>query len=1093
MTNMIDNSIMNLKKTVGRALVLALFFCLPLIAAAQGKHLTGRVIDGSGVSVIGAYVLVEGTNNGVISDLDGDFTLDGVTGDVVLKVSCIGYVSREIPVGNGQNSPLVITLDEDSTVLDDAVVVGYGVQKKSDLTGSIGSVNNSKLTSKGTSTVMESLQGQVAGVDISQSSSRAGESFSIAIRGKSTLGSSTQPLFVVDGIISNDINFLNPFDIEKIDILKDASSTAIYGSRATNGVVIVTTRQAKTGDDRVSVSYDGYVGYKTAARMPDFMDPDEWLEYRYMRYATPVGKAKIIDGRLPLELTATNMKACWNKNAPKMKEQFINQDYTDWVDLMLKDGIQQNHFVQASGTGKKTSYRIGAGYQQEDGVMGDSMKRYNIKLSVDGKISQTITAGASANLVAYEYDYGSKKAVQTSFRSNGFWLPYNTATGELNYMPGKDLAPGQEKSKAYPAGFTSTVSPIMDAMNSEDKTLGYKALASLYLQWRPVEEVIFKTSFYPTMNTSRRGEYYGGLTEMQSGTYNAKTNPTGDAKATVTRNENFSYTWDTQLNYVKDFGRDHSLNAMALMSVYSYEEERYKLSANNVAAGTMWYNLASAADGYSNVGSSYGKSTMLSYALRANYSYKGRYLATLSTRWDGSSKFQSRHRWGMFPSAALAWRIGEEPFVKNSLPWLDDLKLRLSYGMTGNNASVGNYETVFLADQLYWSSFGKGYGPGVANELLSWETTAEMNAGLDFSFLSGRLSGSLDLYSKTSDNLLMDMKLLCEQGTHSGNMTANVGKVNNRGVELMLKGVLLQTRNLYWDVTLSFAKNHNEILELQGKKEDMRAERWFIGQPIDVAFDLRQTGICTREKALEKVTIGGVTKTNAEWYGYFEGCMTYEDFNNDGKINDDDRQILGHAMPDWTGSLSTSFSWKNWDLSVTMNTRQGSLVYSPFMEEFTNYSDRGRTKLNMDFYIPEGAPVFNYSWDGSDPQSLVSDPKVRAEHTTVGSYPYPFDGAAYNYGGGNGWYTGKNKEFQSNCYVDGSYVKIKTMTLGYTVPQSFAEKIKIGGLRIYVNVLNPFTFTSYQGFDPEWADAGISDGKGGPSSITCQLGINLKF
>ena len=251
----------------------------------------------------------------------------------------------------------------------------------------------------------------------------------------------------------------------------------------------------------------------------------------------------------------------------------------------------------------------------------------------------------------------------------------------------------------------------------------------------------------------------------------------------------------------------------------------------------------------------------------------------------------------------------------------------------------------------------------------------------------------------------MDMKLLLEQGSYNGSMTANVGKVRNSGVELMLKGILFQSKDFYWDITASFAKNKNEILELQGKKEDMRAERWFIGQPIDVAYDLKQLGICTQAKANELVTINGVTKTNSEWYGYFEGCMTYEDANKDGKLNDDDRQILGHALPKWTGNLSTTLSYKNWDFSMSINTKQGHLLYSPFMEEFTNYSDRGRTKLNMDFYIPEGAPIFNYTWDGKTTTSLTSNPNIVADHTTVGSYPYPFDGAAYNYGGGNGWYT----------------------------------------------------------------------------------------
>lgn len=1086
---------MDLKRFANRALATLFLSMLCLVAFAQGRTITGKVIDGAGEPVIGANVSVLGTTNGTITDLDGNFSLSSVASDAKIQISFIGYITQTINVGNETN--FSVTLAEDSETLDEVVVVGYGVQKKSDLTGSIGSVDNTKLVSKGATTVMESLQGQVAGVDISQSSSRVGESFNISIRGKSTMGGSTSPLFVVDGIVCDDINFLNPSDIEKIDILKDASSTAIYGSRATNGVVIVTTKQAKVGNDmKVNVSYDGYVGYKTSARMPDFMDDVEWMDYRYMKYATPVKNAGIVDGRLQLEMTEGNLLSVWNdkgKNiSTKMRDQFLNRDFTDWRDLMLKDGTQQNHFVQVSGAGKKVSYRLGAGYQQEDGIMGDAMKRYNVKLAIDGKINKYVSVGGTANLVAYDYDYGSKRAVQESFRANGYWLPYNTETGEVNYMPGKDLAPGQGSSLTFPAGFSSSVSPLIDAMNSEDKTKGYRVLGTLYAQYQPINDVIIKTTFSPTFSTRRRGEYYGGLSSMQEKTYNATSNPEGTSSAAVTRNESFSYTWDTQVNYVKTFKEDHSLNAMALLSVYSTEAEKYNLTGEGVTPGTLWYNLGSAKS-YSGIGSSYGKATMLSYALRVNYAYKGKYLATVSSRWDGSSKFQDGHKWGVFPSAALAWRISEENFFKEKTPWLSNLKLRASYGVTGNNASVGNYETIFLANQLYYSGFGKGYGPEVINALLSWEKTNELNIGLDFGFFGGRLSGSLDWYNKISKDLLMDQKLLLEQGSPEGNMTANVGKVRNRGVELMLKGVLLQNKDWYWDVNFTFAKNKNEILELQGKKEDMRAQRWFIGQPIDVAYDLRQTGICTQANANEMLTIDGVTKSKSEWYGYFEGCMTYDDMNMDGKIDDKDRQIIGQAMPKWTGTISTSLSWKNWDFSMSVNTKQGHTLYSPFMQEFTDYSDRGRTKLAMDFYIPEGAPVFNYSWDGVNTASLTSDRKVVASETHVGSYPYPFNDVNYNHGGGNGWYTGKNKEFKSNNYVDASYWKIKNITLGYTFNKMLTKKIGIEHLRIYANVLNPFTFTDYKGFDPEWADAEISDGTGGPSSVTYQIGLNVKF
>lgn len=1087
---------MNFKNLTKKALAVLIMNMLCLVVFAQERQITGIVVDGFDVPIIGANVVEVGTTNGVITDLEGRFSLNVQSGSKI-QVSFIGYVTQTITV-NSQDD-IKVVLNEDSQSLDEVVVVGYGVQKKSDLTGSIGSVDNKALAGKGASTVMESLQGQVAGVDISQSSSRVGESFNIAIRGKSTLGSSTSPLFVVDGVICDDINFLNPSDIEKIDILKDASSTAIYGSRATNGVVIVTTKQAKVGDDmRTTVTYDGYAGYKTVARMPDFMDGTEWAAYRYMKYAIPVktdGKISIIDGRLPLEITPGNLLTIWNDKGDaisvKRREQFLTEDYTDWSDLMLQDGTQQNHFIQVSGGGKKVSYRAGLGYQQEDGVMGDEMQRYNLKLAVDGKINSKVSMGMTTNIAVFNYDYGSKRAVQESFRANPYWLPYNSATGELNYQPGNDLVPGQTYSEAFPVGFSGSVSPIMDAMNSSDKTKGYRLLATMYAQYQPINDVIIKTSFSPTFSTRRRGEYYGGLSSEQSSTYD-KTTGLGKAKATVTNNLSFGYTWDTQVNYVKTFNEDHNLNAMALFSVYGTESEKYSITGEDVNAETLWYNLGSAAS-YNNVSSDFGKATMLSYALRVNYGYKGKYLATVSTRWDGSSKFLDGHRWGVFPSAALAWRISEEDFIKDNASWITNLKLRASYGVTGNNASVGNYETMFLANQLYYSGFGKGFGPSVVNELLSWEKTNEFNIGLDFAFLNGRISGTLDWYNRDSRDLLMDMKLLLEQGTPTGQMTANVGKVRNRGLEAMLKGILLQTKDFYWDLTATFAMNHNEILELQGKKEDMRAQRWFIGQPIDVAYDLKQTGICTQAMANEKLTIDGVTKTKSEWYGYFEGCMTYEDLNMDGKINDDDRQIIGQGMPKWTGTISTSLTYKNWDFSMTVNTKQGHTVLSPFMQEFTDYSDRGRNKLAMDFYIPEGAPVFNYTWDGEDYSSLTSDPSKIAESTIVGSYPYPFNDVNYNHGGGTGWYTGKNKEFQSNCYVDASYWKIKNITLGYTFPKNLINKVGIQNLRIYANVLNPFTFTKYKGFDPEWADAAISDGTGGPSSISYQIGLNVKF
>jgi len=509
-------------------IVLIMSFCSAMVFA-QGRQLTGTVTDQAGEAMIGVNVLVKGTTNGTITDIDGNYSLQGVSGSDVIVVSYIGYITKELPAGS--SVVLNVVLNEDTQAIDEVVVIGYGVQKKSDLTGSVGSVGNEKLVSKGSTTVMESLQGQVAGVDISQSSSRAGESFSIQIRGKSTLQDNASPLYVVDGVVTDDINFLNPADIEKIDILKDASSTAIYGSRATNGVVMVTTKQAKSGrdDGRVSVSYDGYVGLRTVARMPEFMDDVEWMDFRYMKYTTPVkdaGKNYVVNnGKMAFEMTNGNLLSVWNDKgkdiSTKMRQQYQDRDFTDWRDLMLSDGVQQNHFINVAGNTKNTAYRVGMGYQQEDGVMGDKYERMNMKAAIDGKISSKVSLCTSVNLAVTNKDFGSKRAVQESFRANGYWLPYNTETGEVNYMPGKDLAPGQETSLTFPAGFSSSVSPLIDQANSKDNTKIYDVLSNIYLQYQPIDEVILKTTISPTYRSSRQGEFYGGLSSTRSSTYNA--------------------------------------------------------------------------------------------------------------------------------------------------------------------------------------------------------------------------------------------------------------------------------------------------------------------------------------------------------------------------------------------------------------------------------------------------------------------------------------------------------------------------------------------------------------------------------------------
>lgn len=1069
---------MNLNELIKKATVTLLMSMLCLIAFAQGKQITGVVKDATGEPMIGVNVLVKGTTNGTITDFDGNFTIQGVNDKDVLVVSYIGYISQELPVG--KQSSFNVILKDDTQALDEIVVVGYGVQKKSDLTGSVGSVNSANLVAKGATSVMESLQGQVAGVDISQSSSRAGDGFNISIRGKSSLAGGS-PLYVIDGVVCDNMDFLNPADIDKIDILKDASSTAIYGSRATNGVVMITTKQTKSIEQgKAVVSYDGYYGYKTTANLPEFMDGDEWTNYRFQRYTT-LGSTDA-NGHPTYVMKPSDYTDFWAKDNVKIKEMYTNKEYYDWPDLVTTDGQQQNHFINIAGNAKNISYRVGLGYQKDDGVMADKYERWNLKAAIDHKLNDYISVGFNTNMSTSLKDYGSKNSILNGFRANPYWVPYyweGENKGELILQPAKDVA-------IFPngGGFTSTLNPLVDRQNSKDETRSYDVMANLYLQVTPIKDLILKTTFSPTYSSSRRGEFYGVNTESQ---FSTKSPNTGDPynKAVLTNASTFSYTWDTQANYMKTIG-DHSFNALALFSVYSNELKGDAVTANEMPFDVDWHNTASA--GFlSNADSYYKKITMLSYVLRLNYSYKGKYLATVSSRWDGSSKFQKDNRWGAFPSMALAWRVSEEGFMKNTSDWLSNLKVRASVGLTGNNANVGPYDTQALAGTKYYYNFGStdaiGYGPnGIPNSLLSWEKTREFNIGLDFGFLNNRITGSIDWYDKVSRDLLMEQPTPLELGSSTGSIMNNVGKVKNTGVEILLKTVNVDTKNFRWETSFTFAMNKNKILELNGEKKDLVGSKWFIGQPIDVIYDYEYAGVCTAEEAKAYYNNSDI-KTK-----FLEGEMKIKDQQLPGEegygvIDENDLVVLGHNLPSWSGSITSNMYFKGFDFSFSIYTKQGGMVESPFMAEFTNYKDRGRNKLKMDYYIPAGTPVLNANGDG---YTLL-------ETAHMGSYPYPTNTANNNYGGGIGWGTDKQTTYVGNSYVDNSFVKIKNITLGYTFPSSWMSKIHVSQLRLYVNVLNPFTFTDYKGFDPEWADAKLSDGTGGPSSRTYQVGVNLKF
>ncbi len=982
------------------------------VAFSQNKQIQGTVTDKStGDPLTGVTVRVKGTNKGAVTDGNGNFTLSVSNLPVDITLSYVGYKDKTVTAT--ESGSLSIQMELSAKEMNELVVVGYQKIKKKDLTGSVGSVEGGDIAEKGSVNPMDALQGQVAGVNISASSGRPGTNYNILIRGQNSL-SGGNPLYVVDGVITDGIDFLNPQDIERVDILKDASATAIYGSRGSNGVVIVTTKQAKNAKG-ATISYDGYVGIRKVARMPNFMKGDDWWEFRQNAYIADALNSG----------TSYDEMVGGLKKSQVLRDRIAQKDYTDWPSYFLQTGIQQNHWLTVSQKKEDLSYIIGAGYEDQKGNLTNSWyKRYNIKASIQGKITEKWSAGMNLNFSLMKQELGSDRAVSNAFRMSPLVKPYDSL-GNLLLKPGKYAG----------ISFTSSVNPLWEQKDSRNSTRRAYGIGNIFLQYAPVDWIELKTTFSPEIRFNRNGRYYGSHTEERQ---------LEDPAASMTKTQSFSYTWDNQITMHKKFN-EHDFNFLGLYSVYYNRNEGSNIDVENLPYKSLFYNLGTASD-YQNVGSSYSKITLLSFLTRLNYIWKEKYLITLSNRWDGSSKLAPGHKWQSFPSAALAWRASRESFLKGSRT-LTNLKVRTSYGFTGNN-NIDPYTTLALSNlQTYYdfgSTLAKGFAPnGIVNRRLTWEKTSEFDVGVDFGLWQGRVSGSVDYYNKTSKDLLMTRKLPIETGW--GSMIDNIGSVRNKGVEVALNTVNIQTRDFRWSTSFTFSKNTNEILKLYGKKEDDLGNNWFIGKPIEVNYTYVFDGIWQPD-----------AKNEALSYGQSVGQAKVKDLNDDGKIDGDDREIIGTPEPSWTGGFSTMLTYKNFDLSLSLFTKQGVQIYSGFYSEFTNVNDRGRAKLEMNYFMPE---------------NTVTPTRLSNE------YPEPHNKGPY-------W-------DEVGYYKDASFVKVKNIRLGYNLPPDLLSRIKVKSLRVYMNVLNPFVFTNYGGFDPEWA--GASFGNGGMSAVTYQLGVNLKF
>jgi TonB-dependent starch-binding outer membrane protein SusC len=1003
---------------------------LPFVAAlfmsaqvlAQQVTVTGKVTSSDDNQPIpGASVLVKGTSTGTTTDASGAFSLE-VSADATLVFSFIGYSAQEVTVGS--RSTIDISLVADITELSEVVVVGYGTVKKSDLTGAISSIETEQLTKRGSLSPMEGIQGQLPGVDVSNSNGRAGAPFKIQIRGQQSLKGGN-PLYVVDGAITDNIDFLNPQDIERMDILKDASSLAIYGSRGAYGVVIVTTRRGSSVKQKATISYDGYYGVRKAVRMPDFMDGDTWWNFRQDAYITPALLAN--PQQAYDENTGNN-----TTNKDELKRRIAAKDYTDWPSLLLQNGKQQNHWISAMGmSDNKIAYTLGMGYQEEEGnIIHDTYKRYNIKANLSHELSEQWSAGVNVNIAMADQEGGSANAMVNAFRMTPLVKPYYTdRPNEMLIQPGKDLP--------Y-IDMTSSVNPLIDMENAKNDRRTYNVLGNVYLQYSPLSWLKVRSTFAPSMRYDKRGRYFGTNSEGRVGLLGS-----ADLKTT----EGFSYVWDNQIMASKTIG-SHQLDAMVLYSENLNRGDTTTLSANNLPFNSGYDNIGSAPTADQRADSGFGGNGIRSYAIRINYAFKDKYLLTLTDRWDGASVLGEEYRWESFPSAAVSWKVSEENFMAG-IRQINHLGLRLSYGTTGNN-NVDAYSSATTAsNQSYYDWGGTnagGFAPVLGNSRLTWEKTVESNFGVDYALFEARITGSIDVYNRLSKDLILRRDLPLEMGYPS--VWDNVASVRNKGIEIVLNTINVRTTNLTWSTSFNFTKNNNEIVKLFTEDQDLVGSKWFIGQPARVNYTYVFDGIWQESQREE-----------AKVYGQLPGQARVKDLDGNGAINANDRAIIGTPMPKWTGGFSTTLTYKGIDFSASLFTRQGVQVYSPFHEEFLNWDDRGRQKLNVNWYM--------------QPNNVTPTRESN-------EYPQPKNFGPY-------WRT----EAGVAAYKDASFVKVKNITLGYTIPSGLLTRAKITSLRVYANVLNPFVFTDYEGFDPEWADATYSNG--GLSSVTYQFGLNLKF
>lgn len=1008
-------------------------------ADAQGRAVSGKVSDAGGNPLPGVSVTVKGTAQGAISDAAGKFSVQAAN-NATLVFSYIGYKAQEVKVGSQNN--INVALEEDAAALSEVIVVGYGSQKKSQTTGAISQVSAKQITEMPITNLGQALQGRTAGVDVSQSGSKPGSTPKILIRGRRSFNAGNDPLYVVDGIpLSAGYEDMNPSDIQSIEVLKDATATAIYGARGANGVVLVTTKRGAVKGKTV-VTFDTYGGVSKPLDKIQLFNGAEFAEYVREAYRATNNYKDANGNPVPTGVAdaAADAKVAVLGGDPAVAAGLAAGRNTNYQDLILHNGIMQNHSLGVQGGNDKTQFYISGGFFQDKGISdGLDYTRMSLRANIDHNINSWLKVGLSSYTMYSIRNGENLNPYQFTINQNPLGRPYDD-NGNIIFSQTND------------ALLTNPLAEIVPGAQV-DNTKKYRIFNSLYTEFKIIEGLKYRINFGPDFTLSRSGRFIGAATNARK---------YGDPTASASNNFGFNWTLENVVTYNKTFAQKHNLGVTLLQSIQRDNFERYSTDVQGIPAETQqFYNLGNASAVLA-VGSFLSEWTINSYMARINYDFNDKYLLTATMRRDGSSRFGENTKYGNFPGIALGWNISNEAFMKQ-IPWLDLLKLRAGWGKVGNQG-VAPYQTQGLLSRTVYAwgnTAAYGYRPNtIGNPDLKWETSATANIGLDFSFLRGKIQGSLELYETNTTDLLLSDQLPGSIGFSA--VTRNVGQTRNKGIELGFTTVNVNTAGGFkWTTDFTFTKNKEEIVSLYNGKVDDLGNRWFIGQPLNSYYDYKKVGIWQLNEKEEAAKFYPGDKANPLGAGV--GQVKVQDTNGDGAITAADRVLLGSDIPNFSAGFTTRFTYKGFDLSAFLFGRFGNMIVSGFHQNNNALAGRYQ-QIKVDYWTP---------------------------NNPTNEFPRPFS-------------TQEFPQYNTTLiYFDGTFVKLRNINFGYTFPQSVAKKLGMESLRLFSSIQQPKIWSEYRskynGIDPEATITSAGNGTTNvgagvtPATSVTTVGLNIRF